>query len=254
MGFKKEDAFQCALCMHLTASKFHYAVVNVANKKIVYSSSFKVEDFSKNGIKPFLDEPVFSYDFQHFSIAAGTWRNTMIPVDLFTYSKPEDVFKLNYPAPFENLDYNRIPELGIVNIYEFPLWIKSLFVVRFPRIKLIHPSTVFLKGVFDGAVFEAKAHLYIEKDRFYLVLTHKSKLLYFNYFDYKELSDIIYFIHFVFEQKELNRSEYKFYLYGKKDKWSGIEELEKQLNVKIIVSERPEQGKSFLLNKQLLCV
>ncbi|WP_070138598.1 DUF3822 family protein [Crocinitomix algicola] len=254
MGVNKEDAYQCALCMDLTADCFQFAILNPKTKKIISRKRFELSTYSKDELADLLKDELFGYEYLNYSLTTGTIRNTLIPVDLFSFSKPKEIFKLNYPEPFENLDYNRIPELGIVNIYEVPLWIKSLFVIKFPRIKIVHRSTALLKGVFDLPTFSPKLHLLIDEKGFYLLLTQKSKLVYFNHFDYKELSDIIYFVHFVLEQKELDQSDFDIHLYGQKENWKGLKVLQDHFASKIKIANEAETAEDFLLAKQLLCV
>jgi hypothetical protein len=254
MSVTKEEAYQHALCMDLTTDKLRCAFVHTSTKKITSSLQFDLHDFSREGIQDFLKEDYFSFDYSTISVSAGSRRNTLMPFDLFNHSKAEDIFALNYPKPFDGVDYNRIPELGIVNIYEFPVWMKSLFVIRFPRIKLLHRSTVLLKAVFDQPTFSGKVHLLIEKEQFYMIIVHKSKLLYFNRFDIKAFSDLVYHLHFVLEQKELDTSDFDFRLYGVNEDWEHLKEFTSLCPGKVKLDKAPESSSDLILAKQLLCV
>ncbi len=254
MIFKKEEAYQHALCMDLTPDKFTFSIVNIEKRIILLKEEFKLENFDRDGVEHLLKHKLLSHDFGNFILSSGSVRNTLLPVDLFSYSKPEEVFRLNYPAPIDNLDYNRIAELGIVNIYELPLWIKSLFVVKFPRIKIVHRSTVLLKGVFDQPTFSPKINLFIEEEQFYLILTERSKLTYFNRFDYKELADLVYYILFVLEQKELDQEKFEINLFGVNMDWDQLSNFKDFFTAKVKISEQREKAEGFILEKQLLCV
>ncbi|MGB1104789.1 MAG: DUF3822 family protein [Crocinitomicaceae bacterium] len=254
MSYTKDDAFRHVLSMDLHTDAFRYAILDPAAKKVIKSGHHEIPSFSKDKIQPFLDDPIFQYEFQNYSLAAGGSRNTLIPTDLFSHTAPKDVFKLNYPLPHDNLDYNRIPELGIVNIYELPLWIKSLFVIKFPRVKITHRSTVLLKGIFDQPVFSPKIHLLVENDQFYYIITNRSKLIYYNRFDYKELSDIVYYLLFVLEQKELELKDFEIKVYGQSTTWDQKSAFEDLIKTTITLSPLVEKGELFLLSKQLLCV
>ncbi len=252
--FRKEEAYQHALCMDLTGDRFQFSIVDPKLKKILHFEEHIVSEFTKDSVAKLLENEILKHDFGTYSLSAGSVRNTLIPVDLFSYSKPAEIFRLNYPLPIDNLDYNRIPELGIVNIYEFPLWIKSLFVIRFPRIKLLHRSTVLLKGVFDQPVYSPKIHLFIENEQFYMLMTDRSKLIYFNRFDYKELADLVYYVLFVLEQKELDQSKFDLLVYGVPVDWGQKKSLQGFFSAKVKIADKKELGKDFILAKQLLCV
>jgi len=214
MSINKEDTYQHALCIDLTSHQLQYAFLNKKTKNITAINRIDLSEYNREGVEPFLTNEVLKYEFDTLSVSAGSARNTLIPFDLFNHSKVEDIFALNFPRPFDGVDYNRIPELGMVNIYEFPVWIKSTFVPKFPRIKLIHRSSVFLRGIFDQSTFEGKIHLLIEDSQFYLAVTIKSKLQYFNRFDMLAFSDLAYHLNFVIDQKQLEVEEYELNLYG----------------------------------------
>ncbi len=252
--FKQEDAYQYALCMDLTPDHFQFAIIDPKQKKIVHYEIHDVVEFTRDGVKTLLDNSYLKHDFATYSLSSGENRNTLIPIDLFSYSKPLEIFKLNYPEPINDLDYNRISELGIVNIYEFPLWIKSLFVIGFPRVKIVHRSTVLLRGIFDQPTYSPKIHLFVEKEQFYMQITEKSKLTYFNRFDYKEIGDLVYYVLFVLEQKEYDQSKFDILFYGQPVEWIKQEKIQDFFSSKVKISDQNEKGNHFILAKQLLCV
>lgn len=254
MSVRKEEAFQHVLCLHLHSTELSVAILNKDTKTVRHQQSFEITDFSREAIEPFLNEEMFSYDYNALCVAAGGERSTLIPVDLFNHTKADEVFRLNYPAPFENLDYNRIPEIGIVNIYELPLWMKSLFVIKFPRIKFVHPATVLLKGIFNQPTFSPKMHVVLEGSSFYFLITSKSKLQYYNRFDFTNIADMVYHILFVLEQKELDQTGMDLNLFGVNVDWHHLSELQGFFKNKIKLSSSIESGESFILAKQLLCV
>lgn len=254
MGYRKEEAYRYALCMDLTPDKFQFSILDPATKEILHHQRIDLAEFSKEALHAHLQNEWLKADFATYTLSAGTERNTLMPTELFNHSNPADAFKLNYPQPFENLDYNRISELGIVNIYELPLWIKSLFVIAFPRIKIIHRSTVLLKGIFDQPSYSPKIHVFVEKEQFYLLISERSKLTYFNRFDYKEMADLVYYILFVLEQKEYDQARFEMHFYGLPANWAEKETLQTYFASKLKVAAKREEGEDFILAKQLLCV
>ena len=254
MSIRKEDAYLHYLCMDLQEDGFKYAVLSKSDKSIVHARSLEFEAFNRDSITSVLSEPELFFDYESIVVSAGAMRNTIVPVDLFSHGDMQDIFKLNYPAPYENIDYNRIPELGIVNIYELPLWMKSMFVIKFPRAKIVHPSTVALKGVMGFNNWRLMAHVYVTSHSFYLLITEKDKLQYFNRFDYTNLADMVYHMLFVFEQKNLDKNLLELSLYGVPAGWELLAELQTYFKNPIKVSNKKEDAEYFILAKQLLCV
>lgn len=247
-------AYQHALCMDLRHDKFTAAILHKTTKKIADQKVFTGFTFDRSGLDQLLADPFFKAEFADFVLTAGAVRNTLIPTGIFNVSKPGEIFRLNYTEPIDNLDYNRIPELDIVNIYELPIWVKSAFVVRFPRVKILHRSSVLLKGIFDQPSFSPKTHLFIEEQSFYLFLTEKNKLQYFNRFDYKALADVVYHVLFVAEQKGITPENLNLHLYGVPSTWSALSEFRTFFKNPPQLAEESEKGEHFMLAKQLLCV
>lgn len=254
MNYRKEEAYKHALCMDLTADKFRFSILDANSKVELYQEVISLGDFTKEVLKVHLNHVLFDLEFGSYTLSAGTERNTLIPSSLFNFADLADIFKLNYPMPHEDLDYNRIAELSIVNIYEMPLWIKSLFVVRFPRIKIVHRSTVLLKGVFDQAIFKPKINLFVEDSQFYMLITERSKLLFYNRFDYKTIADLVYYVLFVLEQKELDVKLFDFNLFGVDQAWCDETKIQDFFEKKIQLPINHSLAKNFILTKQLLCV
>ena len=119
---------------------------------------------------------------------------------------------------------------------------------------MIHPVTVLLKGVFSNPTFSPKIHICVYGKSFYLLITGKSKLQYFNRFDFTNIADMVYHILFVLEQKEMDQTKMDTHIYGVEEKWENLTELQSFFANKIKVSNQKEAAEHFILSKQLLCV
>ncbi len=254
MAFNKADAYQHALSIALQNDKLSYSIINIETKKSVEENSFTLLSFNKAELSKYLDEPIFKLDFKSISLSVSTNRQTLVPISIFNASKPKDIFALNHQPPFDDIDYNRIPELDITAVYEIPLWIKQLFVMKMPRVKIIHTSTVLLKGIFQAPQFTPRIHILWQDNAFYLVITSKNKLTYFNLFQSNQISDLVYHILFVLEQKELALKDFEINLFGVNQNWEHLPELSKLLNHKVKVDFQKEKSEQFILTSQLLCV
>lgn len=254
MTFNKANAYQHTLSMELQNDKLSYSIINLDTKKSVEEKSFTLLSFNKEELAKLLDHDVFGYDFKTISLSVSSNRHTLVPISIFNASKPVDIFALNHQPPFDDIDYNRIAELDIASIYEIPLWIKQLFVVKMPRVKMIHSSTALLKGIFNVPQFTPRIHIFWQNNAFYLVLTSKNRLDYFNLFQSNHISDLVYHLLFVLEQKELNLKDYEVKLYGVNQEWEQLNELTKLLNHRVKVDAQKEKSEYFILSSQQLCV
>jgi len=153
--------------------------------------------FEKTGLKlAHFDEHLVSWSAQ---------KSTLIPSNVFSESSPDDLYRLCYgkPSESETIDYNRIPEHGIVNLFQLPSWVKHFFVLNFPRSIIQHEGSHLLRGILAQHAFRLKASLIIYPDYFLLTLVKENKLLFYSQFDQQSPEDIIYHTFFVLQQKEL---------------------------------------------------
>jgi hypothetical protein len=153
--------------------------------------------FDKTGLRSaHFDEHILSWSVQ---------KSTLIPSNVFSESTPDDLYRLCFGKPLDSgtIDYNRIPEHGIVNLFHLPSWVKSFFVLNFPRSIIQHEGTHLLRGILSQQAFRLKANLLIYPGYFLLTLVKENKLLFYSQFDQNSPEDIVYHTLFVLQQKEL---------------------------------------------------
>jgi hypothetical protein len=248
------DAFKYALCMELRQDSFRYAFIEPKSKAVVFLQVVDFESVDKEGLTELLNEDYFKFDFQSVSITVSTPRQTLVPNAIFNASNSKDIFALNHMAPIDNLDYRRLPELGMVCIYEMPLWIKAVFIKHFLRAKINHTATVLLKGIFSSNHFKPKAYLLKETNLFYLVMTNKNKLTYFNVFESTEVADMVYYYLYTMEQNGFSQEDAALTIFGLGEGDAAYKELCNLLSAKIELPATEQQQAQFILTNSLLCV
>ena len=137
------------------------------------------------------------------SIHCAAYASPVAHENVFGESKPNEIFNLCFGSTNEDVDHNRFYEQGLVNIYEIQDWIKSFFVIRYPRITIQHENTHVMRGIFSGNAYSPIVHIVIQDEHFSLLISSKNKLDFYNVFEYKNVDDIIYHTMFVWEQKEI---------------------------------------------------
>jgi hypothetical protein len=109
-----------------------------------HSYKEQLEDFiAECGLK--------NQDFDEQTISWSTIRSTLVPANIFGESNPVKIYRLCFgdETPKDHIDYNRIPEQGIVNLFEIPLWVKSFFVIKYPRSIIQHEGSHVIRGLFS---------------------------------------------------------------------------------------------------------
>lgn len=160
----------------------------------------------KEQLEEFLIESgLKNQEFDEHTVSWATFRSTLVPANIFGESKPAKLFSLCYGTEISssNIDYNRIPEHGLVNIYEIPLWVKSFFVIKFPRSIIQHEGTHLIRGIFSDSGFKLKSTILVYHDFFLLSIVKDNKLQFYSMFNYQISDDIVYHLIFTLQQKEL---------------------------------------------------
>lgn len=213
----------------------------------------------KEQLEEFLVESgLKNQDFDEQTVSWTGFRSTLIPSNIFGESKPEELFQLCYgtEVPTSHVDYNRIPEQGLVNLYEIPLWVKSFFVVKYPRSVIQHEGSHAIRGIFAENTFRTKTTIILHDNFFMLSILKENKLLFYSMFDYQVIDDIVYHVMFTLQQKELVGDTGSIQICGGVGAFSEkLTELSEKLSslqdlkqMKVLINE------DFTINSQKLCV
>lgn len=156
------------------------------------------------------------YTIDEVSLAWFSPYASLVPVNVFAVSDPKTLFHSTFESADERheIDFNRISELGIVNVFDIPFWIKSFFVTRFPRIVLQHETTHVLRGIFSKPTFKPAIHLSIVDDWFQLIFVKHNQLLFYNTFHFTNAADILYYLSFSAQQLAWNEPQTILHGYG----------------------------------------
>ncbi len=197
-------------------------------------------------------------EFDDYSLSWYSIYSTLLPNNVFSESKPEDIFRLCYSTdiPANHIDYNRIPELSVVNIYEIPIWVKSFFVIKFPRIVIQHEGSHLLHGIFAGSTYKLKTVISLHQNSFSMVIANESGLQFYSQFDFQTVDDVVYHLMFTFQQKKyLGQSGSIILCAGVGAELAQLEELNQKLNsLGDLKTFKIEINSHLLLNYQALCV
>lgn len=193
------------LSIELSEAAVRFSVLeNDAIKAYDYNFTDKKDYRYKEQLDEFLVESgLKNQDFDETTVSWSCKRSTLIPANIFGESKPDSIFKLCYgdDVPTNHVDYNRIPEHGMVNIYEIPLWVKSFFVIRYPRSIIQHEGSHLVRGIFAENAFKLKTTIVVYDTFVLIAIVKENKLEFYSVFDYNENEDIIYHTMFTLQQK-----------------------------------------------------
>ncbi len=196
------------LAIQISAKAARFVVFK--NEIVLHESSVNFVTTEEEDQKQFVEDHFkasssLQEDFDEVTLAWADKRSTLVPNNIFAESSPKSIFELCYGKYERNddIDYNRISELGIVNVFEIPVWIKRFFVLKFPRIIIQHEGTHALRGVMNVDTFRAKVTAIVHDGYFQLIIVKHNNLEFYSTFDYQNVEDVIYHLVFTLQQKEL---------------------------------------------------
>lgn len=202
--------------------------------------------------------PISKQDFDDITLSWSNEKSTIIPNFVLNDSDPTSVFNLCFGGNEDSssVDYNRVAELGVINVYEIPDWIKSFFVIKFPTISIQHTGSHAIRKVMHENAFYLKANVILFNGYFLLSLVKHNKLEFYSFFDYLSAEDVIYHLTFALQQKEMISEK------GSIEIIAGIDSDKKmQLEIEKLKSKVEDLNKlelkvveDFIAKSQLLCV
>lgn len=225
--------------------KFEYAFKD----QLDYRYKQQLDEFlAESGLK--------EMDFDDVSVAWSSKEATLVPANVFSETTKEAVFELCYGQDFDknDIDHNRIFEMSVVNVFSLPTWLKSYFVIRFPRVVIQHEVTHLIRGIFAGSTFKLKTFVVLHNDFFYLSIVKENKLLFFSTFEYATIEDLIYYISFTLQQKNLALEDQEIVLCSGVGTQLILPELDEKLTKIVGKSVKITSDSMLITNFQKLCV
>lgn len=161
-------------------------------------------------------------NLDRFSTYSCSWshpQSTLVPMLLFASSTPQDIlnFTCHTEIPKDEIDYNRIPEWSIVNVYRIPMWIKSALIIKIPRVVIQHEMTHVLRQLNTGSTIPQRSVLILQENHFSLVVRKNGQIAHASYQVYQTPEDVLYHVLYTYKQLEL-QSKGELFVHSRHDK------------------------------------
>lgn len=199
-------------------SKSHLAI-EVAGNQVLFTAfqdnvvkqenAIELSSSNYSEIKEQLDNFILAKNIvtssDEVTLAEASKKSSLIPSNVFSESSAEDVFKLCFGTcnGQSSIDYNRLAEYSIVNVFETQDWVKRYFVLKFPRIIIQNEGTHVIREILNSNAFYLKVTLVLHANYFQLSIVKHNQLEFYSFFDYQNHEDVLYHLLFALQQKEL---------------------------------------------------
>jgi hypothetical protein len=133
-------------------------------------------------------------EYTSYSCSYAATNFTLVPSPLFATNKADKLlqFTLSESIPKGETDYNRLLEWNAVAVYQLPLWIKSVLIVKYPRIVIQHELTHVLRGLQGGAISSTKIEIVLQEEIFLLVIRKGGAIVHATAQVYQAIEDVLY--------------------------------------------------------------
>lgn len=123
-------------------------------------------------------------------------KSSFLPMQLFGESNLKALSNLVFGKESDpnDFDFNRIPELSLVNIFNFPLEVKSFTIKNFPFCIMKAESMAILRGLNQKGIFKRSMHVRVYHNSIAVQATGRGELIFNNVFQYETKDDIAYYL------------------------------------------------------------
>ena len=195
--------------------------------------------------------------FENFSCSYFGQEFCLVPNSLFAASDPETLlqYSVHKNISKSDVDYNRLPEWSSVIVYRLPMWVKSVLILKAPRIVIQHELSHVLRYLTTASLIPLRSHLVIHEEQFSLVVRKEGNIVHTSIQEYQNEDDIVYHLATVFTQLQIETKN-ELFVHGTGDAVENIQQkLETQLKrIKLFEPVKIEIQTSNHLQFQTLCV
>jgi len=151
-----------------------------------------------------------SRKFKKVNLILPSSRSTLVPAPLFDPEKKEEYFTLNLLKEENDVIlYNRIPEPDAYVLFSVTRPYSELATKLFPGVNPFHHTVPLLQQVshFSRNEFGLYVHIHLDKEYFNLLILEHGALKFYNTFNYKNITDILYYVFNIYKNMGISREE-----------------------------------------------
>jgi hypothetical protein len=206
------------LSIQVSYEGFAFCLLDTIRNKFVLIRAFEPEE-NKYFNADKIDEMVRKDDFltRHYkkvSVVTPSPKFTLIPAALFDPGKKDEYFTFNHILEDQDIIIaNKIIDPDAYLIFSVSKPIRDLINTWYPEVHPLH----HLKPLLNQISLKRKSvhgnyiHIHIEKEFFNIIIFDHNKLKFCNSFNYRNITDILYYVFNVFKNLDIKQEETIFF-------------------------------------------
>ncbi len=210
------------LSLGLEPCSITYTIVDTVRNKCVAVKHYcfaQIDDTNAyyESIKTFLDQDTFlAKHYKRINFVFSSPKSTLIPHEYFNKVTLKQMFTLNHQLhDSEELHFNKLLNLQLVNAFSIPSAITTLMVNKFPEMRFYHQSSTLIDSYVRKSVNKkCVVGVFICVKYLHFVVAKQGKLELYNHVEYSSDEDLVYHVMNIYKQLNLNNRETNLYLSG----------------------------------------
>jgi hypothetical protein len=216
------------LSVQVSSDGFYFCLLDAIRNKFVLLRAFEPDEnkyFNSDKINELLGKDDFlTKHFKKVNIIMPSSKFTIIPAPLFDPGKKDEYFTFNHIKEDGNLIIaNKITGPDVFLVFSVSKPVKDLMDSYYPGVHPFH----HIKPLFHHISHSRKSvngnyiHIHVEREFFNLIIFNHSLLKFCNSFNYRNISDILYFVLNVFKNLDIKQEE-TIYFSGMTEKYDDL--------------------------------
>ncbi len=216
----KTPTYQLSLALH--PSDVCYTIIDtvrnkcVAIKNVGLTDVYTVQDYYKQVEKVIAEDTFLSKNYKKMNFVFASNKSTLVPLEFFNKNLLKDYFTMNHQLDeYEEIHFNKILDLKMVNVFSIPSDITTLMVNHFPELHFYHQSSTLISNLTKSSKSKGLiVGILVDKHFFDIVVADKGELKLYNNIKYSNEEDFVYHVMNVYNQLDIPISGTNLYLSG----------------------------------------
>jgi hypothetical protein len=215
------------LAIQVSPDGFSFCLLDAIRNKFVLIRAFEPEEnkyFNADKIKELITKDDFlTKRYKKVNIVIPSPKFTLVPAPLFDPARKDEYFTFNHIMENDIIISNKVSDPEAFIVFSISKPFNDLINNFYPG---IHPY-IHIKPLFDHISHVRKGlngnyiHIHVEREFFNLIIFNNNLLKFCNTYNYRNISDILYFVLNVFKTLDIKQEE-TIYFSGLTEKYDDL--------------------------------
>jgi hypothetical protein len=205
-----------------------YSLLDNIRNKFVLIRTFVPEESKYFNVKEINDliikDDFLTRQYKRVRVITPCQKFTLVPAPLFDPGKKEAYFTFNHlKEDHEVIISNKVSDPDAYLLFSLSEPVSDLIKIYYPEVHPLHHIKPLLYQISHkrNSVHGNYIHIHIERDFFNLVISNNNTLKFCNTYNYRNVSDILYFVLNVFRNLDIKQEE-TIYFSGLTEKYDDL--------------------------------